>query len=59
MRLLEPVLLSAARRTLVTIVEEAPTVEVPETALLSEQALAADGNRPEEDAAWPHLQPGR
>jgi hypothetical protein len=29
-----------------------------EAALLSEQALA-DWSRPEEDAAWSHLQPGR
>lgn len=28
-----------------------------ETALLSEQALAVDWNRPEEDEAWAHLQP--
>jgi len=28
-----------------------------ETALLSEPALAEDWNRPEEDAAWAHLQP--
>lgn len=30
-----------------------------ETAVLSEAALAADWNRPEEDAAWSHLQPER
>lgn len=28
-----------------------------ETALLAEAALAADWSRPEEDAAWSHLQP--
>ena len=28
-----------------------------ETALLSEPALGRDWNRPEEDAAWSHLQP--
>ena len=28
-----------------------------QTALLSERALAEDWNRPEEDAAWSHLQP--
>ena len=59
-RLLEPVHLSAARRALVTILEEdAPQLSVPETALLSEPALAEDWNRPEEDAAWSHLQPAR
>ncbi len=30
-----------------------------ETALISEQALAEDWNRPEEDAAWSHLQRAR
>jgi len=36
------------------------TVEVPgETALLAEAALAQDWSRPEEDAAWSHLQPGK
>jgi hypothetical protein len=30
-----------------------------ETALLSEQALATDWNKPEEDIAWSHLQPER
>ncbi len=59
-RLLEPVHLSAARRALVTILEEdASQLSVPETALLSEPALAEDWNRPEEDAAWSHLQPAR
>ena len=31
---------------------------IPDTALLSEAALS-DWNRPEEDEAWAHLQPGR
>ena len=55
-RLLESVRFSTARRALVTILEEAPVVNPPETALLSEQALSKDWNRPEEDAAWSHLQ---
>ena len=54
--LLEPIHLPAMRRALVTILEEAPVIRVPETALLSEAALAKDWNRPEEDAAWSHLQ---
>jgi hypothetical protein len=58
-RLLEAVQLTAARRALVTILEDAPTAGVPETALLSERALAEDWNRPEEEEAWSHLQPGR
>ena len=55
-RLLTPIHLPTARRALVTILEEKPAVNVPETALLSEPALAEDWNRPEEDAAWSHLQ---
>ena len=55
-RLLETVRLSAVRRALVTILEQEPVDIVSETALLSEAALAEDWNRPEEDAAWSHLQ---
>lgn len=55
-RLLEPVQLRSPRRALVTILEDAPSVSSAETALLSEAALAKDWNRPEEDAAWSHLQ---
>jgi hypothetical protein len=53
----ETVHLPAARRALVTILEDEPAVGIPETALLSESALAEDWNRPEEDAAWSHLRP--
>ena len=56
--LLEEVHLPTARRALVTILEE-PATDRTETALLSEAALAADWNRPEEDEAWSHLQPDR
>jgi hypothetical protein len=52
----EPVRPSSARRALVTILEEAP---VAERALLSETVLSDDCDRPEEDAAWAHLQPAR
>jgi hypothetical protein len=55
-RLLESVSLSEARRALVTILEEEPAAGVSETALLSEQALAEDWSRSEEDEAWSHLQ---
>ena len=54
--LLEDVHLLTARRALVTILDEPATVRT-ETALLSEAALAANWNRPEEDEAWLHLQP--
>lgn len=53
-RLKEPIRLARPCRAIVTLVEDAL---VPETALLSEPALARDWNRPEEDAAWSHLQP--
>jgi hypothetical protein len=58
-RLLEPVPLPQARRALVMILDEEPTAYPNETALLSEAALAEDWDRPEEDAAWSHLQPGK
>lgn len=53
--LTEPVKLPAGWRVLVTILEK-PTINVSETALLSEAALAKDWNKPEEDKAWSHLQ---
>jgi hypothetical protein len=57
-RLLEPVQVDGPRRALVTVLDE--PAEVPgEAALLAEAALAFDWNRPEEDAAWSHLQGGR
>jgi len=56
-RLVEPVHLPSPRRALVTILEESPSIN--DAALLSEAALAEDWNRPEEDAAWGHLQPGK
>ena len=57
--LLETVHLPAARRALVTILEDEPAAHPHEMALLSEAALAEDWNRPEEDAAWSHLQSAR
>lgn len=56
-RLLEAIRLPETRRALVTILEEPPVV-ADQAALLSEAALS-DWNRPEEDAAWSHLQPVR
>ncbi|MEW6754734.1 MAG: hypothetical protein AB1505_27700 [Candidatus Latescibacterota bacterium] len=55
-RLLEAVQLGASCRALVTIVEGDPVPVVQEAALLSEPALKEDWERPEEDAAWSHLQ---
>ena len=54
-RLLEPARISGTRRALVTVLDEVPLDGADETALLSEEALS-DWDRPEEDAAWQHLQ---
>ena len=53
-RLLEAVTLPQERRALVTILDEPPAME-HETTLLGEGVLQ-DWNRPEEEAAWSHLQ---
>lgn len=58
-RLLKAVRLPASRRALVTILHEEPREATHELALLSEAALAEDWNRPEEEAAWSHLQSDR
>ncbi len=58
-RLLESIALPGARRALVTVLEELGAEESGDlTAQLSAPALAHDWNRPEEDAAWAHLQRG-
>jgi len=44
----EPVVLTPGSRVLITVLESAEA----ETTLLSEATLAADWQRPEEDAAW-------
>ena len=54
-RLLGDVTIDGPRRALVTVLEERAT-DPGEAALLAEPALAADWSRPEEDAAWSHLQ---
>lgn len=54
--LVESVSLSAPRRALVTILEEPAVAEVT---LASQPALAQDWLKPEEDAAWSHLQSDR
>lgn len=53
LRLLENVKLRAGVRALVTLL---PEDETTEAARLSEQALAEDWSRDEEEAAWAHLQ---
>ncbi len=54
LKLLEPVKLSTPRRVLITILEEEPIDEVANLALLGEETLAKDWERPEEEA-WSHL----
>jgi len=58
-RLLEPIQVTGSRRALATILDEEPAAPVHDTMILSERLLAEDWNRPEEDAAWSHLQPDR
>jgi hypothetical protein len=56
-RLLGEVHVASPRPALVTVLEE-PAAVPDEAALLAEAALA-HWSRPEEDAAWAHLQPGK
>ncbi len=55
-RLLESINITATSRALVTILDEEPTAQVHESALLSESALAEDWLKPEEADAWSYLQ---
>ena len=55
LRLLEPIELPKLRRVIITILNEEPSDEITNFALLSELALATDWERPEEDEAWSHL----
>lgn len=57
-RLLEEVAVNEPRRALVTILDEAAD-EPNLPYLLSEQALAEDWNRAEEEVAWAHLREDR
>ena len=53
-RILQPIPLQGTRRALLVVLDE-PALNVAETALLSETALAEDWLRPEEDEAWSYL----
>ncbi len=55
LRILEPIKLPKKRRVIITILNEEPTEDAFNLALLSEAALAVDWLRPEEDEAWSHL----
>jgi hypothetical protein len=50
----EAIQLPGERRALVIVLDDRPIEN--EAYLLSEASLAVDWNRPEEDAAWAHLQ---
>jgi hypothetical protein len=52
----ESLQLPTNRRALVIVLDDAKLPQLDETALLSEESLAEGWNRPEEDAAWAHLQ---
>lgn len=54
--LLEDVSLPKGHRALVTVLDERADVGTLGPALLSEESLAEDWLRPEEDEAWSHLQ---
>jgi hypothetical protein len=57
-RLLGEVSVAGPRRALVMVLDE-PAAMSGEAALLADAAIAVDWCRPEEDAAWAHLQPGK
>ena len=54
-KILQPISFQGTRRALLVVLDE-PALNVSETALLSEAALAEDWLRPEEDEAWSYLQ---
>jgi hypothetical protein len=55
LKILGNVKLPKSRRIIITILDEEPSDEAANLALLSEAALARDWERPEEDQAWSHL----
>ncbi len=55
LRILEPVKLPKSRRVIITILNDEPSEEMINLALLSEPALGREWDLPEEDEAWSHL----
>ena len=55
LRIPEPIKFPKLRRVIITILDDEPSDEIVNLALLSESALARDWERPEEDEAWSHL----
>jgi hypothetical protein len=58
-RLLAPIQLHGPCRAILAVDDGGAGAGANDLARLSEASLAQDWNRPEEDAAWSHLQPGR
>ncbi len=48
--------LPRGRRAIVTVLDEKSDSDISESAILSEESLAVDWLRVEEDEAWSHLQ---
>ena len=55
LRILEPVNLPKSRRVIIMILNEEPAEDTFNLTLLSEQSLAKDWLRPEEEDAWSRL----
>lgn len=55
LRILDKVNLPKSRRVIITILDEEPSDNAVNLALLSEAVLARDWDRPEEEEAWSHL----
>lgn len=55
LRILESVQLPKSRQVIITILDDEPTDELLNLALLSEPALAREWENAEEDEAWSHL----
>ncbi len=55
LKILDSIQLPKSRKVIITILNEAPSDELINLALLSESSLAKDWERPEEDEAWSHL----
>ena len=51
----QPIHLTRPCRVLLTVLDDGDQEVVPESALLSQQALQDDWDNPDEDAAWAHL----
>lgn len=55
LKILDSIQLPKRRKVIITMLNEEPSDELINLALLSEAALAKDWERPEEDEAWSRL----